>query len=186
MNKKIVAFALSALLVGGGSYWYLHKTPQPIQQQETVTIVNYAPEKHKSFIVGQFKENWYWLISSADYDVHYALDTHSPNTYEPQLKGKMDIVVIEEDGKPAGFATFYMRNTFTGDILFIEVAKEFRGKRLAGRLVNYAVKELKKKGAKVIRLATRVNNVKARKLYNRLKFPEVSEKNGFIHYRKQV
>jgi ribosomal protein S18 acetylase RimI-like enzyme len=186
MNKKFIAVALSGLLLAGGGYWYL--TKPKVQEQPVVgsAIVSYCPQKHKIFIRQQFKENWYWLISSPDYDINYALDTHSPNHYEPQYKGKMSIVVLEVEGTPVGFGTYYMRNNFQGEILFIEVAKQFRGKRYAAVLVEYAVADLKKMGAKIIKLATRIDNPGARKLYTRLGFPQVSENRGFVHYRKEL
>lgn len=188
-TKKIMLALLVAGGLGIGGYWYVTQqvpVADTIQKTSEPIVKLYVPEKHKQFIQKQFKENWYWLISSPDYDINYALDTHSPNHYEPLYKGKMTIVVLEVAGEPVGFGTYYMRNAFQGDILFIEVAKEHRGKRYAGRLVKHAEVELKKMGAKIVKLATRVENEGARKLYNRLEYPEVGVSNGFVHYRKEV
>lgn len=185
INKKnSILFFLGMSVVAG--YYYFSAVDSSMVAMQNSAIRPYNQADHKAFIKKQFKENWYWLISSFDYNIEHMLDTRSPNNYEPRYKGKMDIVVLHQEGQPVGFGTYYMRSSSHGEILFIAVDKAFRGKRYAQQLVLYCLEQLKKKGAKVVRLATRVENKGARKLYNRLGFPELDESQGFVHYRQEL
>lgn len=188
MNKKIISFIVAVTLLAGGSYWYYSKQAVSVVSQNSSTsgIQIYNAKDHKAFIEKQFKENWYWLISTPEYDIHHMMDTQSPNNYEPKYFGKMKIIVLHEEGHPVGFGTYYMQSPAIGDILFIAVDKDFRGKRYAEKLVNACIDDLKKMGAKVVKLATRVDNKGARTLYDRMKFVETGERRGFIHYRMEV
>lgn len=187
MNKKFISLVLAMGIFAGGGYWYYSNYFEKTVSRNTKSGIQiYNAKDHKAFIEKQFKENWYWLISTPEYDIHHMMDTRSPNNYEPKYFGKMKIIVLHEEGRPVGFGTYYMQSAVLGDILFIAVDKDFRGKRYAEKLVNYCIADLKKMGAKVIKLATRVDNKGARKLYDRLKFDETGERRGFIHYRMEV
>ena len=184
--KKLLAIVLGFLLFGGSGYWYWSSQSAQKQSILATSLVPYDQKKHKSFIKKEFKSNWYLLINSPEYDLDHMLDTLSPNNYASQYHGKMKIIVLEVENRIVAFGSYYMRNNFQGKILFVEVAKEFRGKRYAEKLVNHAVQELKKMGAKIVRLETRTDNKSARRLYNRLGFIEVNEERGFVFYRKEV
>jgi len=191
MNKsrRIYVFASLFVVAIVGVVWRVHKPSLKKERavvQQTSEIRDYVPELHKAFIQKQFKENWYSLIEPEDFDVNHMLDTHSPNSWEPHYTGKLNIVVLYQEGQPVGFGTYYLLNSVVGRIQFIAVDKEFRGKRYAQKLVNFAVNALKKMGAKSIKLSTRVNNESARKLYKRLGFPIVGEVKGFVRYRKEL
>lgn len=189
-NMKLKLTLLTLCAAGfAGIYWYQNHSESShiVQKKDDISIIEYQEAKHKDFIKRQFKENWYWLISSPDYDVDHMLDTKTPHTYEPQFTGKLKTVVLEDEtGNPAGFASYYMRAPAVGDILFIEVDQHFRGKRYAGQLVQHALDELKKMGAQVVKMATRTDNLKAQKVYERLGFPVINQSNGFVHYRKEL
>lgn len=187
MNKRICFWiALFVGVMGTGYWWYFHEnfsqTASPICRETE----SYVPEKHKEFIKRQFKENWYWLISSPEYDVDHMLDTHSPNNYEPQYYGKMNILVICQEGEPVGFGSYYMRTAVQGEILFIEVDKQFRGKGIAQKLVGCIEEKLKLAGAKTVKLCTRVENEIARRLYQRLGYQETCQNRGFVYFRKAL
>lgn len=189
MKIKQIIVLLSLSAAGfAGIYWYQNQNNiTEVAQQQCSSIVPYQEAQHKGFIKRQFKENWYWLISSPDYDVDHMLDTGTPHTYEPQYAGKLKTVVLQDEtGTPAGFGSYYMRAPGVGDILFIEVDQNFRGKRYAGKIVEHALDDLKKMGAKVVKMATRTDNLKAQKVYERLGFPIVNKSNGFVHYRKEL
>lgn len=187
MNKKSILLLAMGLSLAGGAGWYYVRKPLQQEKQAAVGIKDYLPDRDREFILDQFKENWYWLISSPDYDIKYALDNRAPNKYEPQLKGKMKIRVLYADGKPAGFSSFYMRNAVQGDILFIEVDKRFRGKGYAVQLVNDVFAELKKMGAKIAKWVTRPGNKKSRGLYEgKLKVPIVNVDDKYVYYRKEL
>ncbi|NBP00616.1 MAG: GNAT family N-acetyltransferase [Proteobacteria bacterium] len=188
MNYKKLVVALLVFAGSGAGYWYWSSNSFKIQSQQNQisSIVAYAPEKHRAFIKEQFKQNWYWLISSADYDVDYMLETRSPNNYEPHYKGKLSIVVLQEQEQLVGFGAYYMKNSFEGTILFIDIDQAFRGKRYAEKLVKYAEQDLKGMGAKVVKLATWIENASSRKLYTRLGYQEVNQERQYVHYRKEL
>jgi ribosomal protein S18 acetylase RimI-like enzyme len=189
MNYKKLVAVLLMILGSGIGYWYWPNNYSVIIQStvnQQSSIVDYIPEKHKAFIKEQFKQNWYWLISSPDYDVDYMLDTRSPNNYEPNYKGKLSIIMLQEENQLVGFGAYYMKHSFEGAILFIDIDKNFRGKRYAEKLVTYAEQDLKKMGAKIVKLATWIENASSRKLYTRLGYQEVNQERKYVHYRKEL
>lgn len=177
-TREIVAVLLCIALGFAGFQWYVgRRLPGGMR--------TYVEMEHKSWIQKQFKENWYLLISSPDYDVNYMLDNHAPNKYEPKLKNKMDIIVEHDDqNNPVGFVTYYMRSQFQGEVLFLTVAKETRGKGYARQLMNHAEQDLKQKGAQVIKLVTRTSNTPAQGLYTSLGYEETGRDKEFVFYRK--
>jgi len=190
--RKIVMLLVGVLFIGSGIGLAFYKYSDLLFSRIGVAsasydgISKYDPVLHKAFIQKQFKENWYLLVEPADFDVEYMLDNKSPGTYYPQYKGKLTIVVLYGKGEPVGFGTYYMLNNVAARIQFIAVDEAFRGNRYAEKLVNYALSDLKKSGARFVRLATRTTNIAAQKVYNRLGFEIVAEDHGFFHYRKDV
>jgi len=170
----------------GGGYFYF--TRDAVKNEVTIDadIRNYTGTSEQTALIKkQFKDNWYWLITSSNYDVDYMLSTHSPNTYEPKYTGKMKIKVLyNEEGVPVGFGTYYMRNAAHGEVLFIAIDNAFRGKHYAEKLVNYAINDLRAMGAKTVKLLTRTDNKPARKLYERLKFTQTHSSPTHVYFRK--
>ena len=121
------------------------------------------------------------------------VDTLSPNEYEQRYRGKLKIVVLYETefGKPEkqiGFCCYYMLNEYIGRLLFLCIDKQVQGKRYGERLVQYALEDLRRMGAKFVRMWCRIENSNARKLYERLGFVNLHEdlSTGFIDYRKNI
>ena len=182
MNNKNILLALLLSVGVGGTYYYLQQEQQCHHGNDDIREYNAAD--YKPFIQKQFRENWYWLISSPDYDINDMMDTRSPNKREPKYRGKMEIKILIKNGVPVGFGTYYMRSDVLGEILFIAVDKDHRGNRYAAELVNYAIDQLRKRGAKTVKLVTRVDNPGAQKVYTRLNFKETHRTKTFVHYRK--
>ena len=149
--------------------------------------------KDEAFIKNEFKENWYTLIATPTYDVDFMLEKKAPNDREPQFFGKMAIKMLYEDNRPIGFITYYMQTSYQGDVLFLVIDKHHRGKRCGEKLLNYAFNELKKQGAKTVKIFTRTENTSAQKLYTRIGFVETHRytgeqmpKEGGVFYRKEL
>ncbi len=157
---------------------------QSLQNNDrSIEMLPYDASRDKEFIKQQFKENWYLLISSPDYDIDHMLDTRSPHKLDIKHLGSLIIKVLYYNNQPAGFGACYMDSKTRGDILFVEVAKEFRGKKLAESIVKTQIEDLKKEGALSVKLATRTDNKSAQKLYLRLGFKETHRSNEHVYYR---
>lgn len=189
MNKKYtlqILLIASIVTFSGCDFFDLFKSSSQTQQITKDGMYDYNPQIHKAFIEKQFKENWYWLISSPDYDIHDMLDTRSPNKYEPQHRGKLAIKVLHKNGQPVGFTSYYMQSAVKGDLFILGVDKAYRGKRYGSELTQYSADQLKEMGAKVINFVTRIDNPGAQKMYVNLGFKEMYRDDIFVHYRKDV
>lgn len=165
----------------------LFKNTSQTQKITEDGIYDYNKHLHKAFIEKQFKENWYWLISSPEYDINHMLETLSPNAYSAEHQGKLKIKVLHKNGVPVGFTSYYMETAVKGDLFILGVDKDQRGKGYGSELVRYSEKDLIAMGAKVITLATWVENHSSRKMYIRCGFKETfSDERNIVHYRKNV
>lgn len=172
---------LMVLLVTGaaGGYWYY-------QTYQSEGIYAYNAATDRDFIIHIFREDWYWLISdfsSKTYSVEHMLDFKT-SSYDD--KGNLIIKTYRVKGKPVGFVTYYLKELFEGRILFLAIDKKERSKGYARKLAKYAINDLKKRGANVVRLITRTDNVGAQKLYKSLGFKEVWNDGGYMKFEKEV
>ena len=133
-----------------------------------------------------FKDNWYWLIASDEYDVEYFLDTKSPNKYQPEYSGTMHIKVMHaKDGKFVGFVAYFKKSFFKGDLRFVAVKKDFRGHGYGKQLAKYATDALFDMGVLRVKLVTRTNNYPAQKVYKTLGYTQTSRDGGFVDFEKR-
>lgn len=186
MNKKyIISIVLltSIITFSGCDFFNNFAQSQPIVENG---INDYNPQLHKAFIEKQFKENWYWLISSPEYDIQHMLNTASPNPSQPQYYGKLKIKVLHKEGKPVGFTSYYMLNAVKGDLFILGVDKEQRGKGYGSELVEHSEDALIALGAKIINFVTRVDNPRAQRMYLKLGFKELYRDDIFVHYKKDL
>ncbi len=190
IKRTIKILVMVSGLVAGSYYGY-----HAIQSYYTEhgSIRSYGTAQDEAFIKNEFKENWYTLIATPTYDVDFMLEKKAPNDREPQFFGKMAIKMLYEDNQPIGFITYYMQTSYQGDILFLVIGKNHRGKRNGEKLLHYAFNELKKQGAKTVKIFTRTENTSAQKLYTRIGFVETHRytgeqmpKEGGIFYRKEL
>ena len=190
IKRTVKILVMMSGLAAGIYYGY-----QAVQKYtaEHGAIRSYDAGQDEAFIKNEFKENWYTLIATPTYDVDFMLQKKAPNDREPQFFGKMAIKMLYEDKCPIGFITYYMQTSYQGDILFLVIDKNHRGKRNGEKLLNYAFNELKKQGAKTVKIFTRTENTSAQKLYTRIGFVEthrytgeqMPEKGG-VFYRKEL
>ena len=180
MNKriiKIIALASVLSFAGAGLYYIVPRT------QVKECIQPFKLERDKQEILEIFKKDKYWLVASEDYSPEFMMENRAPSKNEPRYYGKLDIKVLYNDQNQfVGFVAYYMKNFFVGQILFLDVKEEFRGKGYAQQLMNYAIKELKSQGATLIILVTRTTNESAQKLYKRLGFTVSHEDNGYVYF----
>jgi len=178
MMTRIRSFFVGVLLfcAVGSSYWYYRHAQTPIRP--------YEAGRDRAFILDLFKKNWYWLLSdySPDYDVGFMLDYRTPIQKDTSQAGKLMIYTYLEGGKPVGFVTFYEDDLKIGRVLFLGVSEESRKKGYARKLIAFALDELKKRGMLAIRLYTRTDNTKARKLYEHIGFKEIWTDGAYLIY----
>lgn len=163
---------------GTGVYYYQHYQQGPIYE--------YIYDRDAADIKDLMTLDWYWLISSPDYQVDFMLKNRAPNHKDPRYFGKMNIKVLRINDAFAGFVTYYKKSAYEGSVLFLAVRPEFRGKRYAQMLLDYAVEQLKQQGALYVRLVTRTNNLKAQAVYKRDGFDELGRDDEFVYYQKAL
>ncbi len=176
---KIVALILSLGLIGATAYYYYAPTPVPVVSDSIIPF-DYARDAQN--IKQTFIDDKYWLLSSEDYDVEYMLANKAPNKREPRYVGKLNIKVLYENNQFVGFIAYYLKNFFLGQILFVDVKQEFRGKGYAQKLVKHAIEDMKKQGATMITLVTRTSNISAQSVYKKLGFTVSLEEDGFVYF----
>ncbi|MCF7900075.1 GNAT family N-acetyltransferase [Candidatus Babeliales bacterium] len=185
-NKRLIITILWSVSIITFSGCDLFKNTSQTQKITEDGIYDYNKHLHKTFIEKQFKENWYWLISSPEYDINYMLDTLSPNAYSAEHKGKLKIKVLHKNGVPVGFTSYYMITAVKGDLFILGVDKDQRGKGYGSELLKYSENALVLMGAQVITFVTRVDNPGAQKMYVSCGFEEIFRDEIFVHYRKNV
>jgi ribosomal protein S18 acetylase RimI-like enzyme len=149
-------------------------------------VYPYDPAQDRAFILNTFKDNWYLLISeySTNYNPEYIID-HRISSTETGTEGDLTISVYREQGKPTGFIAYHMKELKEGYILFVAVDKKARTQGYAQAMIKHALADLKQRGALVVRLATRIVNEPAQKLYTKLGFEKTHVSSGqFVHFEK--
>lgn len=153
-----------------------------IKCSSPIKIVDYNPDRDYSAIKSSFSADNYWLIQEGlDFDLDYALKTHSPNKYS-SFYGKLNIKVLLDKGKFSGWITYYKRSYHGGWIQFLWIPRDSRRKGFGKKLVNYAIKDLFNKGCSEVGITTRTNNISAQRTYTSLGFKETSRDDGFVNY----
>ena len=178
MRKNRLLFLLSALALAGGITWFsLHQTAQGPQ------IIEFDISRDGNEIIAIFDREWYWLLPGDR-------DSYSPETMlayraphgDPLYAGRMKIKVLREKDQFIGFIAWYLKKPMEGFLNFVVVNPEFRGKRYAEKLVQYALDEMKKEGVQKISLVTRPSNQRARAVYNRMGFAQTGIDNDFVYF----
>ena len=93
-------------------------------------------------------------------------------------KGGLRGFVYTENGKNLGYIT-YSFSFETADIECVFVEKEHRGKGIAKSLIEKAISDLKEKGVSKILLEVRSSNERAKALYKRAGFNEISKRKNY-------
>jgi len=148
-------------------------------------IQSYKESRDRDFIFAAFKGDLYWLVENPEFDINYMLTTNSPNK-NPKFTGKLTMKLLFLDCKPIAFTTYYMKSFYEGQIQFLYVAPDYRGKGYVAKLLEHDMYALKKQGAAVVKLVTRTNNAPAIKAYTKFGFRETSRDEGFVYFEKMT
>lgn len=185
MTKKLITVAAVLILLSFGASVFYYYAPQPMFVSNE-PISDFQDERDTQDLLKLFEKDRYWLISSEDYDPAWALKTRSPNKRDNRYFGKLHIKVLRENGQFLGFVAYYMKNFFLGQLLFLGVNPDFRGKGYAQQLMKYAIEDMKKMGASMITLVTRTSNTSAQSVYKKLGFSVTHEEDGFVYFELRV
>ncbi len=174
-KKIFLTFILSAIAVTGSLYFYqTHIAAQG-------PIYNFDEERDTQPILDLFKTDYYWLVEG-EFNAAAMLHYQAPNG-NPFKKGQMYIKVLRENNEFIGFVTYYKKSPTEWKLNFIAVDSKFRGKGYAQKLMQYALDDMKRMGAKKITLVTRTSNLSAQKLYNRSGFKETYRDEGYVYFQ---
>lgn len=172
-----IGFIVAGLIAGAVPYF----------SQSREGVYPYNSTTDRSFILDVFKKNWYWLITdfNQNFSVENMLDKRA-SSEEPGHEGELTIVTYRVHNKPVGFVAYFMRELLEGFILYLAVAQEYRGKGYSRKLLTYAMDDLKKHGARIIRLQTRVDNKQARSLYSSFGFKQYWTDGAYLLMEKSI
>ena len=175
--KKIILFLSIALALGTGTIIYY----QSNTEQGPIYIFN--PTRDTQEMMDIFHQDWYWLLASEESSPAFMIK-HRTYDANPAHFGSMHIKVLRENdnGRLAGFATYYMETRTKGRLLFLAVGRDFRGKGYGKTLALHAMEELFKLGADHVVLWTRVSNLPAQRIYREIGFGEMFEENGYLYF----
>lgn len=178
-SKTVLKSGLVVLMISIGlvvSHYHCKATHSRIE--------SFVYERDAQDVIELFRQDNAWLTTRTFDAAHvdWTLKTHSPNEYEPEYQGTMNIDVIRDQGKVSGFVTYYFMSPIVGRILFLEIGKDFRRKGYGELLVRHAIQYFFDKGISLVQLLTREDNYPAQRLYTRVGFQEISRSHGFIYY----
>lgn len=178
MNKQWRSIVIGLALLGciGGGYYYFASFSQN-------SISDFNDKRDTCDVLALMKDNWYWLISSPDYQADFMLRERAPSHKDPVYFGKLIIKVLRKNNQLVGFTAYYKKTESQGHILFLAIDESFRRGGYASQLFDSAVDDLRKMGAKWVRLVTREGNSRARSLYKKMGMEEYRIDDGFAHYR---
>ncbi len=177
LSILFVTLAFGATL--GVSIWYYrYATPR---------LYEFEYARDMQTISNMFDRDWYWLIPG-DRDSYSPEDAFRYRAPHQNIRyaGRLAIKVMRQKDQLIGFVAYYMKSPTLGFLNFVVVDPAFRGKRYAEQMVQHAVDDMIKRGAKKITLLTRPSNIRARQVYKRLGFKEVREDDMFVYIERDV
>ncbi len=184
-TKKIFLSALlllTAVSVGIIGLYTFKSTPTISRDYSDLFVFDY--KRDSDDIRKLMKEDWWWLVEGEGFSVDNMLINLSPR--DPSYAGQYKIIVARKDGKFVGFTAYYVKNFYEGFINFLAVRPEYRGQGYAQKLIDYAIDHMAKEGVSEVTLGTRLENVRAQKVYLKKGFKETRRDNSFVYYAKPV
>lgn len=157
----------------------------PYFNKPQVAIVEFDEARDMKPLLASFNDDWYWLIDAEphEYSAYEAFHTRTPDIWDHQYEGKLEIKVLRDHGEFAGFVAYYPKNFYEGKVLYLNIAKDFRKKKYGEKLLKYAIKDLFDKGADTVSLVTRPTNEPALNLYKKAGMEEHSRNERYVYLK---
>ena len=187
MKKKLIIVALFILIVPVSFYLYKNYYVSTDNSGFVIREFNYEKDHQAVDDLFHKDDNWYWMISTANTD-SYSIDFTMKHKTSSQSIKKNDMIlrVATIDGKFAGFCSYYPKvagSNKVWQLLFLIVDQDVRRQGVARKLLEYAVKDMEKRGALRVDIATRNNNFRAQNLYKSFGAKLVDDNDGdFVHF----
>ncbi len=171
-------------MLAGASVWLQYTS---LGAYTNPHIFQYQPQRDREAILQLFEENWEWLVAQSpqEYSASYRID-YKAFSKAPSAVNRLSIDVFRMHNATVGFVAYYMKTAYKGFVLFLVVRHAYRGHGIARQLLTHAVEQLRKRGARIIELVTRVDNYSAQRLYERFGFRRVREDSTFITYQYSI
>lgn len=190
IKGRIKILALAAAIILGSMVTYLamrHKNSFALQKPY-ILYEFVGDERDVREVEQLFEQDLYWLTSRDYYNVREMMLKHSSDYDDPSKDGDLHIYIMRDKTTDAfmGFTAYHKLSFYKGKILFVGVAPAYRGKHLAGDLVQFDFEQLKKMGLKKAMLTARVDNKPARRAYEREGMKSYMEHDGFMYYEKDL
>lgn len=148
------------------------------------SISNFDLIRDKEGLQNIFKNNWKALTGEDLFCPEYVqglMHNRKLDKTMPSI-GLLDIKVVIENDKLAGFTAYYMETLEKGIVLFLAVENDFRGKGYGKILMQHAMRDLLSKGSRSIGLWVSETNFPAKKIYEGLGFCETCVRKGNVLY----
>lgn len=175
LNKKIILGFVLAISLGAGVWYYTATDRGPIYE------FNY--DRDSKEILNIFDKDWYWLVADSrdQYSPDFMLKHRAPRSSR-MWAGRMHLKVLREKDQFVGFTAYYKKSDDTWFFNFLAIKPEFRGKKYASKLVEYALDDMKSRGAKQINLITRPSNKAAQATYRKAGFTETFNDGEYVGF----
>ncbi len=177
--RRIVITSTVAIISTLLTYFFVLPKPD-------LEIKNYSDSRDREFIFDAFKKDEYWLVTYLGFPVDFMLNTMSPRPNDPEYYGKLNIRVLLLKDKPVGFTTYYKKKFYEGQLQFLYVDGQYRGKGYAKKLIEYVIQDLKKQGVSIVKLVTYTNNFAAMKVYTKMGFHESHRDEKLVYFEKEL
>lgn len=142
-----------------------------------IKIEDFNPKKDKESVVRIFKENWNYF-SELPFEEEAAEDII-------ELSSNKMIKILHEGLYIVGVIKYELFSTI-GTIELLAVDKSVRKKGYGKQLIESAINNLQKKGAKELQVYVYENNFSAIKLYKQLGFKESGREGNQLKFTKSV
>lgn len=180
--KKItIISAIAAIILGYGVYAYSMRN-QP-------AIYDFDADRDSTQMLEMFDKDWHWLFASSreEFSVVHALKYLTPSQHDRRHFGTLKIKVLRTRDRVLGFVSYFMSNPTKGQLLWLDVREETRGKGYGYLLAQLAVDQLIAMGAQTIFLWTRVSNEIGQKIYKKLGFKVMhTTPDGYVYFEYKV
>lgn len=181
VKKLIIMGVIIAAVSGYGVYRYCVR--------DVPIIYNFDAARDTKQMLEMFDKDWYWLFASSpeEFSVEHSLQYLTPNQYDKRYFGALKIKVLRQYDTILGFVAYYMHNATKGQLLWLDVRAETRGKGYGYMLAQHAVDQMIAAGAKVIFLWTRLSNIPGQKIYKKIGFKEMYTTNGeYVYFEYKI
>ncbi len=134
-------------------------------------IMRYSEKRDKDALLQIYADNWYWLVADGvDFDPENFLSTGN-RSLDGKNRKDAKILVYCRGGKPIAFVAYHLTSyPQIGAIRILGNNKDTEDYEYVEKLLQFALDDLEKMGAKIVDLSTRLDNARDLAVYEKLGF----------------